>query len=115
MFERSIPLSVLTICLTASICRAGEPESGRQCRSVGGTVTTNFLSETTTLGTATGDLRGAVSATLLGQAPGANDTIRRCGCGRRPRSTRRIGRLSGQRGETLLPRTHFAYVTAPLA
>jgi len=59
----------------ASICRAGEPGGGRHCRPVGGTVTTNFVSDTTTLGTVTGDLRGAVSATLLGQAPGANDTI----------------------------------------
>ena len=75
MIGRSIPLSVLTICLTASICRAGEPGGGRHCRPVGGTVTTNFVSDTTTLGTVTGDLRGAVSATLLGQAPGANDTI----------------------------------------
>ncbi len=35
------------------------------CRSIGGTVTTNFIDQTTTLGTATGDLAGAVSAVLL--------------------------------------------------
>jgi hypothetical protein len=37
------------------------------CQPVGGSVMTNFISETTTLGPATGDLRGAVSATLLTQ------------------------------------------------
>lgn len=36
------------------------------CLPVGGTVVTNFISPDTTLGTATGELRGAVSASLLG-------------------------------------------------
>lgn len=46
----------------------------RQCIPVGGMLMTNFINENTTLGTVTGDLRGAVSATLLGLAPGANGT-----------------------------------------
>jgi len=58
----------LALCLVAASTSASEPDKGRQCLSVGGTVMTNFIAETTTLGTATGDLRGAVSATLLGQA-----------------------------------------------
>ena len=58
----------LALCLVAATTSASEPDKGRQCLSVGGTVMTNFIAETTTLGTATGDLRGAVSATLLGQA-----------------------------------------------
>jgi len=43
------------------------------CVPVGGTVMTNFLNSNTTLGAATGDLRGAISASLLGapqQGPG---------------------------------------------
>jgi hypothetical protein len=36
---------------------------------------TNFLDANTTLGTATGDLEGAVSATLLGASPGSNGTL----------------------------------------
>ena len=48
------------------------------CRPVGGTVMTNFggIDQNTTLGTATGDLRGAVSGTILG-APqsGAGNTV----------------------------------------
>jgi hypothetical protein len=43
-------------------------QSASHCTPVGGTVMTNFgvISPTSTLGTATGDLRGAVSASLLG-------------------------------------------------
>jgi hypothetical protein len=58
------------------------PRSGdhdRHCVPVGGTVMTNFGAIdplTNTLGPATGDLRGAVSATLLGPPqPGAGGTV----------------------------------------
>ena len=51
----------------------------RHCVPVGGTVMTNFGAIdplTNTLGPATGDLRGAVSATLLGAPqPGAGGTV----------------------------------------
>jgi len=54
----------------------GLPERG--CMAVGGTILTNFgaIDANTTMGTATGDLRGAVSGTLLG-APvaGAGNTV----------------------------------------
>jgi hypothetical protein len=36
---------------------------------------TNFITPDTTLGTATGDLRGAVSASLLGVTPAADGTV----------------------------------------
>jgi hypothetical protein len=55
--------------LTASSAIAAEPSKEPQCHAVGGTVMTDFISDTTTLGTATGDLRGGVSATLVDQAP----------------------------------------------
>jgi hypothetical protein len=57
------------------------PQAGgldRHCTQVGGTVTTNFgaIDANTTLGLATGDLRGAVSGTLLGAPePGAGNTL----------------------------------------
>jgi hypothetical protein len=50
----------------------------RRCVLVGGTVMTNFgaIDQNTTMGTATGDLRGAVSGTLLGAPqPGAENTL----------------------------------------
>jgi len=52
--------------------------SDRHCVLVGGTVMTNFgaIDQNTTMGTATGDLRGAVSGTLLGAPqPGAGNTL----------------------------------------
>lgn len=52
--------------------------SDRHCTPVGGTVMTNFgvISPTSTLGTVTGDLRGAVSASLLGPPEtGAGNTV----------------------------------------
>jgi hypothetical protein len=45
---------------------------------VGGTIMTNFgaIDQNTTMGTATGDLRGAVSGTILGAPqPGAGNTL----------------------------------------
>jgi hypothetical protein len=48
------------------------------CKAVGGTIMTNFgaIDQSTTMGTATGDLRGAVSGTLLGTPqPGAGNTV----------------------------------------
>src|SRR5881628_1442568 len=59
----------LGLWLIATAASAAEPAKDRECQRVGGSVMTNFIADTTTLGTATGDLRGAVSATLLGQAP----------------------------------------------
>lgn len=60
---------------------AAQPQSeqpAQHCTPVGGTVMTNFgaIDQNTTMGTATGDLRGAVSGTILG-APqlGAGNTL----------------------------------------
>jgi hypothetical protein len=57
---------------------AGRPDPDRRCVPVGGTVMTNFgaVDASTTLGTATGDLRGAVTGTLLGAPqPGSGGTL----------------------------------------
>jgi len=47
------------------------------CMLVGGSIMTNFgvIDQNTTLGTATGDLRGAVSGTLLGQPQQVGNTV----------------------------------------
>ena len=47
-------------------------EAVPHCRDVGGAILTNFLDQTTTLGTATGDLRGGLGVNVLSVAPGAN-------------------------------------------
>lgn len=57
---------------------AQSPSSAPHCRQVGGTMMTNFgaIDQNTTMGTATGDLRGAVSGTLLGAPqPGTGNTL----------------------------------------
>ncbi len=60
---------------------AAQPQSQQSvphCIPVGGTIMTNFgaIDQNTTMGTATGDLRGAVSGTLLGAPqPGAGNTL----------------------------------------
>ena len=49
----------------------------KHCQSVGGSLMTNFgaVDANTTLGTATGDLRGAVAATVLSVTPNADGTV----------------------------------------
>jgi hypothetical protein len=69
------PIQIVALCLfTASAAEAQSSQATPHCRPVGGTVMTNFIDSSTTLGSATGDLEGAVSATLLGVAPGADGT-----------------------------------------
>jgi hypothetical protein len=60
---------------------AAQPQSEQSaphCALVGGMIMTNFgaIDQNTTMGTATGDLRGAVSGTILGPPqPGAGNTL----------------------------------------
>lgn len=58
--------------------RPGAGAGEGHCTQVGGMIMTNFgaIDQNTTMGTATGDLRGAVSGTLLGAPqPGAGNTL----------------------------------------
>ena len=57
------------------IDRSGD--EGRHCKPVGGMLMTNFgaIDQGTTMGTATGDLGGAVSGTLLGSPQGVGNTV----------------------------------------
>jgi|SRR5215472_45349 len=60
--------------------QAQAPPSSPNCRAVGGTVMTNFGAfgadnPNSTMGTATGDLRGAVSGTLVGAPVASGNTV----------------------------------------
>jgi hypothetical protein len=50
-------------------------QGGANCKNVGGAVLTNFLDPTTTLGTATGDLKGGLGVTVLNVSPGPGGTV----------------------------------------
>jgi hypothetical protein len=67
-------VQIMALCLVTATASANAPNNGSQCTAVGGTVTTNFIDPNTTLGPATGDLAGAVSATLLRVVPGSDNT-----------------------------------------
>ena len=74
IFARSV--QAVALCLaTSSVALAQQPNAPPQCQQVGGSVMTNFVGPNTTLGPATGDLQGAVSADLLGVTPGAEGTV----------------------------------------
>ncbi|MDE3167182.1 MAG: hypothetical protein KGN36_15370 [Acidobacteriota bacterium] len=47
-------------------------QNGVQCQTVGGAIATNFIDQTSTLGTATGDLAGGLGVNVLGVAAGPN-------------------------------------------
>jgi hypothetical protein len=70
-----LSLTILFICFAANssssvsaTAKAAPVRGESSCVAVGGTILTNFgtIDANTTLGSATGDLRGAVSGTLLG-------------------------------------------------
>ena len=63
------------LCLIATTCLLAHAGN---CRQVGGTVSTNFLDSTTTFGTVTGDLAGAIGVTVLSltQNPDGTATFR---------------------------------------
>ena len=74
-FLRMQFLSVLVTATCATNMWAAPGD--KQCQSVGGTIMTNFgaVDPNTTLGSATGDLKGSVAATVLNVAPGSGGTV----------------------------------------
>jgi hypothetical protein len=50
-------------------------QGGANCKVVGGAILTNFLDPSTTLGTATGDLKGGLGVTVLSLLPGLGGTV----------------------------------------
>jgi hypothetical protein len=70
---RSVLVAALGLAATGAAAQSSNALP--HCTPAGGSIMTNFVTADTTLGTATGDLRGAVSATLLGVAPAADSTV----------------------------------------
>jgi len=68
---RIVSLAVLTL-FTAGAPMAHAHDDRGRCARVGGSIQTNLavIDANTTLGTATGDLKGAVAATILSVVPG---------------------------------------------
>ena len=64
MRTTSLLLLIFVPCLFA--------QGGANCKQVGGSVSTNFIDQTTTLGTATGDLRGGLGVEVVSISSGAN-------------------------------------------
>jgi hypothetical protein len=64
-------LITVSLLLLSPATSAQSNEATPHCIQVGGTIMTNFINENTTLGTATGDLKGAVSATVTPGAGGS--------------------------------------------
>ena len=60
--------------LTVPLLLAGDDSSERHCQAVGGSISTNFLDPTDTLGTATGDLGGGLGVHVLSVTAGPNGT-----------------------------------------
>jgi hypothetical protein len=73
LVTRSIQIAALCL-FAATAAEAQSSNAGPHCRPVGGTAMTNFIDSNTTLGSATGDMEGGLSATLLGVAPAADGT-----------------------------------------
>src|SRR4029453_2733996 len=73
LVARSIQIAALCL-VVGTAAEAQSSKASPHCRTVGGTVLTNFFDSNTPLGSAPGDLEGAVSATLLGVAPAADGT-----------------------------------------
>lgn len=64
---------MLVVCLLGMASLLARAAS--ECRAVGGSISTNFVNATTTSGTATGDLAGAVGVSVLSVAPGQNGAV----------------------------------------
>lgn len=66
-------LSVVAGILASAANAAAQPAPN--CQAVSGTISTNFVDQTTTVGTATGDMAGGVSAVVQAVVPNANGGI----------------------------------------
>jgi hypothetical protein len=72
---RLIQVAALCLLTTSPTFAQSGRDSGR-CERVAGSISSNFIDEGTTLGTVTGDLKGAISALVLGPPePGDNQTL----------------------------------------
>src|SRR5437763_7666640 len=70
-------IAVLAALLIALPALGQDKTVARQCSSVGGTMSTNLavIGKSTTMGTVTGDLKGAVAATILNVTQNSDGTV----------------------------------------
>jgi len=70
-------IAVLAALLLALPALGQDKTVARQCSSVGGTMSTNLavIGKSTTMGTVTGDLKGAVAATILNVTQNSDGTV----------------------------------------
>ena len=66
---------ITTLFTVAGTLLLGAAGRAQNCVPVSGTISTNFIDQTTTVGTATGDLAGGVSAVVQSVTPGPNGKI----------------------------------------
>ena len=64
---------MLVVCLLGMASLLARAAS--ECRTVGGSISTNFVNATTTSGTVTGDLAGAIGVSVLSIAQGPNGAV----------------------------------------
>ncbi len=64
---------MLVVCLLGMASLLARAAS--ECRTVGGSISTNFVNATTTSGTATGDLAGSVGVSVLSVLQGPNGSV----------------------------------------
>jgi len=64
---------MLLICLLGITSLA--TQASTSCHPVGGTILTNFVDSTTTIGSATGDLAGGIGVTVLSFVPNPDGTL----------------------------------------
>ncbi len=66
-------MRALVACLLGMTCVAAQAVTN--CHHVGGTISTNFLDASTTFGTATGDLAGAIGVSVVGFVPNNDGSV----------------------------------------
>jgi hypothetical protein len=71
--RRTAMLKAFVACVLGMACMAAQAVTN--CHHVGGTVSTNFLDSTTTLGSATGDLAGGLGVSIAGISNGPNGSV----------------------------------------
>lgn len=73
--KRRMLFTILAIGLTVGFSSSLRAESDKDCQHVGGVISTNFLDPSTTFGTATGDLGGAVGVSILSLRQNGDGTL----------------------------------------
>jgi hypothetical protein len=74
--RKGLTMRALTLLLSLVVmAHIALAQDGANCREVGGAILTNFLDQATTLGAATGDLKGGLGVSVLGVSQGPNGIL----------------------------------------